>query len=112
LRLAPIFPFWLVNLAPALLGVRLRTYVIATVLGILPGTFAFALLGAGLDSALAVHREAFKACLETADRQNCTFGLDPASLLTPELIIAFAVLAVVALIPAMIKRVWCGRLET
>ena len=48
LRLVPVFPFWLVNLVPALVGVRLRTYVMATLLGIIPGTFVFASLGNGL----------------------------------------------------------------
>src|ERR1700730_16382760 len=48
LRLVPIFPFWLVNLVPALVGVKLRTYVMATLLGIIPGTFVFAGLGNGL----------------------------------------------------------------
>ena len=50
LRLVPIFPFWLVNLVPALVGVRLPTYVLATFLGIIPGTFVFASLGNGLGS--------------------------------------------------------------
>ena len=48
LRLVPVFPFWLVNLAPAFLGVPLRTFFVATLLGIIPGTFVFASLGAGL----------------------------------------------------------------
>lgn len=48
LRLVPVFPFWLVNLAPAFLGVTLRTFVIATFFGIIPGTFVFASLGNGL----------------------------------------------------------------
>ncbi len=43
LRLVPIFPFWLVNLAPALLGVGFVTYVATTFLGIIPGTFAYSL---------------------------------------------------------------------
>ncbi|MFA9386932.1 MAG: VTT domain-containing protein, partial [Methyloceanibacter sp.] len=33
LRLVPIFPFWLVNLAPGLLGVRFTPYVVTTFLG-------------------------------------------------------------------------------
>jgi uncharacterized membrane protein YdjX (TVP38/TMEM64 family) len=41
-RLVPVFPFWLVNLVPALVGVRLPTYVLATFLGIIPGTFVYA----------------------------------------------------------------------
>lgn len=48
LRLVPLFPFWLVNLVPALLDVKLRTYVTATGLGIIPGTFVYAYVGAGL----------------------------------------------------------------
>src|SRR5262249_446285 len=35
LRLVPFFPFWLVNLVPALVGVRLRTFVIASALGMI-----------------------------------------------------------------------------
>src|SRR5689334_2690287 len=50
LRLVPIFPFWLVNLVPALVGVRLPTYLLATFLGIVPGTFVYASLGNGLGS--------------------------------------------------------------
>lgn len=50
LRLVPVFPFWLVNLVPALLDVRLATYAVATVLGIIPGTFVYAYVGAGLGS--------------------------------------------------------------
>jgi uncharacterized membrane protein YdjX (TVP38/TMEM64 family) len=47
-RLMPIFPFGLVNLAPAFLGVRLGTYVAATFLGIIPGTAVYSWIGAGL----------------------------------------------------------------
>ena len=47
LRLAPVFPFFVVNVAPALFDVKLRDYVLATFLGIIPGTFAFAWLGEG-----------------------------------------------------------------
>ncbi|MBD9358319.1 TVP38/TMEM64 family protein [Methylomonas albis] len=50
LRLVPLFPFWLVNLAPAFTQVSLRTYVITTFIGILPGSFIFANLGQSLSS--------------------------------------------------------------
>lgn len=53
LRLIPLFPFWLVNLVPALMGVPLSTYVIATVLGIIPATVVYASIGAGLGDVLA-----------------------------------------------------------
>jgi uncharacterized membrane protein YdjX (TVP38/TMEM64 family) len=54
LRLVPIFPFWLVNLVPAFVGVPLRTYVIGTVFGIMPGGLVYASLGNGLGELLAV----------------------------------------------------------
>src|SRR5213078_2488285 len=50
LRLVPAFPFFLVNLVPALVGVRLPTFVAATFIGIIPGALAFTFLGSGLDS--------------------------------------------------------------
>ena len=50
LRLVPIFPFWLVNLVPALVGVKLPTFALATFLGIIPGSFVYASIGNGLGS--------------------------------------------------------------
>lgn len=38
LRLIPLFPFFLVNILPALFDIKPRTYVAATFLGIIPGT--------------------------------------------------------------------------
>lgn len=48
LRLIPIFPFWLVNLVPAFIGVSTPTYIAATFFGIIPGTFVYASVGNGL----------------------------------------------------------------
>ena len=63
LRLVPIFPFWLVNLAPGLLGVSFATYLLTTILGIIPGTFAYSLAGNGLDSVIAAQQSAHQSCL-------------------------------------------------
>ena len=52
LRLVPLFPFWLVNLVPAFLGVPLRTYALATVLGIVPGSFVYCGVGNGLGAVI------------------------------------------------------------
>ena len=52
LRLVPLFPFWLVNLVPAFLGVGLRSYTIGTLLGIIPGVFVYALVGDGAGAVL------------------------------------------------------------
>jgi uncharacterized membrane protein YdjX (TVP38/TMEM64 family) len=48
LRLIPLFPFWLVNLVPAFLGVPLWTYVIGTFFGIMPGSIVYTSVGNGL----------------------------------------------------------------
>ena len=47
LRLVPVFPFWLVNIVPALLGVRLGAYTLATLIGIIPGAIVYSSVGAG-----------------------------------------------------------------
>lgn len=110
LRLVPLFPFFLVNVAPAFLGVQLRTFVIGTFFGIIPGTFAYAFAGAGLDSVIAKQQEVYDACLAKQSAgslqagETCTFALDPSALVTPELIFAFAALGLVALIPVVAKR--------
>lgn len=90
LRLAPVFPFFLVNIAPALFNVRTRDFVIATFFGILPGTFAFCYLGQGVGSVL-----------DAAAASGTTPSVK--SLVTPEITIAFAALALVAAIPTLVR---------
>ena len=53
LRLIPVVPFWLTNLAAALLGMRLLPFAIATVIGIAPATTVLAGIGAGAAEVLA-----------------------------------------------------------
>jgi uncharacterized membrane protein YdjX (TVP38/TMEM64 family) len=107
LRLVPVFPFFLVNIAPALAGVRLPAFVAATAIGILPATFAFALFGAGLDSVIAGQQEAYRACL-AAGRTDCRLAFNLGAALTPQLIVALCALGLVALAPVAVKR-WRGR---
>ena len=109
LRLVSLFPFWLVNLALATLGVRLWTFVWTTFIGIIPGTIAYALAGAGLDSVMAAHRRAYEACLAAQGAAGAGAGAcqpTPAlhHLVTPQTLAAFAALGFVALIPALIRR--------
>ena len=85
LRLVPLFPFWLVNLAAALFGIRLLAYVTATAIGILPGTFVFAYFGAGLGTALEAEGPKLPA----------------------ELIVALVLLGLLALVPVAARR-WRG----
>jgi uncharacterized membrane protein YdjX (TVP38/TMEM64 family) len=88
LRLVPIFPFWLVNLVPALVGVKLPTYVLATFLGIVPGTFVYASLGNGLGSLVEEP--------------------DLAIIFKPSLLVPILGLALLALIPVGYKH-WRGK---
>ena len=52
-RLVPVVPFWLVNLAAALCGMRLRHFAAATFIGVMPATFIYASVGSGLGDVLA-----------------------------------------------------------
>ncbi|MEO5336799.1 MAG: VTT domain-containing protein [Magnetospirillum sp. WYHS-4] len=87
LRLIPLFPFWLVNIAPAFLGVSLRAYVIGTLLGIVPGTAVYASLGAGLGSVF---------------ERSETLSL--ASLMTPEMLAGLTGLGLLALLPVGYRK--------
>ncbi len=87
LRLIPLFPFWLVNLAPAILGVPLGVFVLGTAAGIVPGTFVFCLAGAGLGSVFDSGAE-FSA----------------GAVLTPQLLAGLVGLAALALLPVIYKR--------
>jgi uncharacterized membrane protein YdjX (TVP38/TMEM64 family) len=88
LRFVPAFPFFIVNLVPALLGVSLRTYVIGTFLGIIPGTFVFSSIGAGLGS---VFDSAQELTLKGA--------------ITPQVMIALVGLALLSLVPVLYKKI-------
>ena len=48
LRLIPFFPFFAVNIAPAMLKISLTTYAMATLLGIAPAVYVYTSLGAGV----------------------------------------------------------------
>lgn len=107
LRLVPAFPFFVVNLAPALLGVPLRTYVIGTFFGIIPGTLAFSVAGSGLGTAIKAQNAIYRACIEQVPANataNCPYTVDLGALMTTELIAAFVLLGVVALIPIALKK--------
>jgi uncharacterized membrane protein YdjX (TVP38/TMEM64 family) len=103
LRLVPVFPFWLINLVPALCGVRLATFAAATAVGIIPATFAIAFVGAGLDSVIAAQQAAYRSCL-AAGRSDCRLEFHMHAALTPELLTALAALGLLALIPVAVKR--------
>lgn len=53
LRLIPVAPFWLVNVAAALANAPLKAYALATLIGIIPATFIYSGVGAGIDALIA-----------------------------------------------------------
>lgn len=93
LRLVPAFPFWAVNLAPALLGMQLVPYVVATAIGIIPGTAIFSLFGAGLG---AVFERGEEVSLK--------------SVLNPTLVAALIGMGLLSLLPILMRR-WRERAQ-
>jgi uncharacterized membrane protein YdjX (TVP38/TMEM64 family) len=94
LRLVPLFPFWLVNLAPAFLGVRTSTFVVGTFVGIIPGALVYAGVGTGLGAILASGGTP-----------------DGAAIFQPQIILPVIGLAVLALAPVAVKRLRRGPAE-
>lgn len=92
LRLVPLFPFFLVNLVPAFVGVKLVTYVVTTFFGIIPGTAVFSLAGAGLGSVL--------------DQGG---AITPGSILTPEIIAGLVGLAALSLAAIPLRKRFAGQ---
>lgn len=56
LRLAPLFPFFVVNLVPAFLNVRFKVYALTTFFGIMPACFIYAGLGAAVENLFELER--------------------------------------------------------
>ena len=65
LRLTPIFPCWISNVTAGLLNVPLKTFVLATVIGIFPATLIYVLIGQGLDKLIADDHFSFSNMLFT-----------------------------------------------
>lgn len=92
LRLVPAFPFFVVNIVPAFMGVTLRTYIITTFFGIMPGTFVFASIGNGIGYVL---------------EQGKTPDLSILS--SPEILLPLAALGLLSLIPIAYKKIKAGK---
>jgi uncharacterized membrane protein YdjX (TVP38/TMEM64 family) len=87
LRLVPFFPFALVNLAAGLVRAPFGAFAAATLLGGAPSAFIFASLGAGLGEAL------------TSDESLAT------ALRAPAVVAPLAALAVLSLLPTILRRI-------
>lgn len=91
MRLVPAMPFFVVNLIPAFLGVPLRTFVVATFIGIIPGGFVYTSVGAGLGSAIE-------------SVEDFTIW----EILTPQVVTAMLGLVALALLPVVVRG-WRAR---
>lgn len=94
IRLIPVFPFAVANIAPAILGAKFRDFALTTFLGIIPGTIAYSWIGSGLRGTLL---DAAKAG-ETVDTGAIV------SAAAKNMLPAFIALAVVAMIPVVYKK--------
>ncbi|HXI14292.1 MAG TPA: TVP38/TMEM64 family protein [Thermoanaerobaculia bacterium] len=66
IRLAPIFPFTYINYAFGLTGVRTLPFILATLVGIIPGTFAYIYIGHAAASAAAGGADRTKTIVQIA----------------------------------------------
>lgn len=82
LRLIPLFPFFLINLLSGLTRIRVGTYVAATSLGIIPGSFVYAFAGRQLGTIDSLKEIA-----------------------SPNVILAFTLLGLLALVPILYRRI-------
>jgi uncharacterized membrane protein YdjX (TVP38/TMEM64 family) len=82
LRLVPLFPFFLINLAAGLTRIPLRTFFFGTMLGIIPGGFVFCNAGASLASINSV-----------------------GEIVSPRVLGSFALLGLFALIPVIYGKI-------
>ena len=104
LRLVPLFPFWLVNLVAAFCNVSLRTFILATVIGIIPLAVIGAFFGASLVDAVSQQQAMYKTCV-TAGQAGCKMEFDITAAFTPRIIAALVALGLVALLPVIVKRI-------
>ncbi len=93
LRLAPVFPFWAVNIGAGLLGVSFRNFVIGTFFGIIPGSFVYASIG-----------NAAGAAFDSGEELNLRGVLTQPTTLLP--IIGLIILAI---LPIVLKRFSGGK---
>lgn len=88
LRFIPIFPFWIMNIAPAFLYVSLKTFIWTTFVGVIPGSIVFTLSGSGLKRVFENNEE---------------FSIH--TILNTQMKIALCLLGLLALSPILIKKI-------
>ena len=87
LRLTPVFPFFVVNIAPAFLNISFSKYFFASFLGMIPGAAVYALMGSGLNKTLVTGE-----------------GFDKIPNVSFEFLAGLVGLAVLSVVPILIRR--------
>ena len=87
LRLLPVFPFFLINIVSGLLNIRIVIFILATFLGIIPGTFVYAFFGSNLSS-----------LLELGDEFNLN-----SILMNTQIVLSLLALAFLVILPVFVK---------
>lgn len=87
-RLFPIFPCWISNIASGALNVPVKTFILATVIGVAPATIIYVMAGRGMEKLLATHQ-----------------SISVATLLTPSLLLPLLALAIFSLFPVFYKSI-------
>ena len=88
LRVVPLFPFWLVNVAPAFFKVRLWTYTWTTFIGIIPASFVYTQAGRGIEK------------LFSSEKPYSIFFF-----FSTEMIIGISGILILAIIPIIVKNI-------
>ena len=88
LRLVPLFPFWVINIIPALLNIPLMTFVVTTFFGIIPGSLIYVWLGTDLQTILQTKKP-----------------LHADIIFTPNFLLPLIALGILALAPILYKKI-------
>ncbi|HEY3308169.1 MAG TPA: TVP38/TMEM64 family protein [Desulfuromonadaceae bacterium] len=81
LRLVPLFPFFLINLAAGVTRLPLRTFIIGTFIGIIPGGFVYVNAGASLATITSLRE-----------------------ITSPRVLVSFTLLGLFSLLPALYNK--------
>lgn len=102
LRVTPVFPFFVVNIAAALCDIKLIVFAAATLIGIAPVTFSYAFAAAGLEHAIARQADMFVAC-KAAAQTACPI-LSPLDLIGADFLLPLSALGILSILPVIVRR--------
>ena len=102
LRLIPIVPFFMVNVAAGISAIRLPVFALATAIGIAPIVFLYTFTAARLEHAIAQQAELYRACRAAADANCPDFSLQGA--LSWQDVLPLFALALITILPMLVQH--------